>query len=344
MSAIRRASLLAGLVLSATLTLAVGCNSVGSESANVRAECLHAYEDSYGFCRLPNGRFANDECCEPQAELSDHCVFGSDTHDLDHSATFDAIEHYDLLPDSELTPEQEAQVLASVKYLDEGASPSEAIASTDDGEINVTVLVDRFDGTRYTHFRHYGGDNEVGTIFYGDTAEVAAEVGDGDFWPCNAKEPVGRWDGMTSTATDTPAEIASLPGMMGVAKFEGLQAGDRLPASARGVVLDQVHELFGNECHGVPAGDEISWWTPEELYHWVLIARNWRGDWETHPKGAELDAMEDYYLDHGDTDFDMWSEEFSGEACAGSGNGEIVLLHNRMSHEVHYYVFYEYTE
>lgn len=65
--ALRSLALLGSLVVGAALSLAAcSTDDAGQATSNV-TECQGAYEDASGYCRLPNGRFANVQCCAPAA-------------------------------------------------------------------------------------------------------------------------------------------------------------------------------------------------------------------------------------------------------------------------------------
>jgi hypothetical protein len=109
---LRPLALFGSLVIATALSLA-GCSTEDpAQSTSDATDCQGAYEDVSGFCRLPNGRFANAQCCAPAAltdeqieeqlaEVIEGLATGGSEGDPDPYEVY----VYDLAPETPLTCE-----------------------------------------------------------------------------------------------------------------------------------------------------------------------------------------------------------------------------------------------
>jgi hypothetical protein len=138
-----RPSALIGSLLMAAALVAVGCaDEVGQSESNV-TDCTGAWQDDGGYCRLPNGRFAADECCATGA-LSDEAIYeelssavvGLETNGSEGDPDPYQVYVFDLAPDQSLTCEHlTAQLLPQIAEFDPDDPTDEYIPGCDVGDL-----------------------------------------------------------------------------------------------------------------------------------------------------------------------------------------------------------------
>lgn len=122
------------------------------------------------------------EGCTVRAET---CALGNRYRELLASTAFEAVLSTRILDASGLAPSRAVQLVRAVQvaYAD-ATTATEALASVDGGEVNLTQLQHRATGRVITAYEYGAGDNSYGAIFLGDTTELVASITDGDFYDC----------------------------------------------------------------------------------------------------------------------------------------------------------------
>lgn len=160
--------------------------------------CEGAALDTHGFCRLPNGEFTFDECCELPAEPVDEdgtfdessgmgCIFGDHLVMMARMADLSSDHANTITATSDLPDIQRLQLL---DVMNETALPAtnlaEVVEQTDDEEIDLLLVEDLAHGRQFHMYIWSAGDNTVGRIYYSQSLRVAAEIGDGSIFDCDA--------------------------------------------------------------------------------------------------------------------------------------------------------------
>ncbi len=300
-----------------------------------------------GYSRAEKGDFGvvvdctGDGCgatTPPPMDAQETCIFGERYHDLEISPALKVLGEA-FVDASNVTEAQKPFVLAGVQAAYEEASTiEEAFESTDENGVNYTTLVDRFDGTEYVAVEYGAGDNSYGAIFGADPSVTAAKISDGDLWPCNVADDPSRYE-LNVVDGELPEALEGLDAHAGT--LEGLPEGKAVSLASRGALLDAANKIFADPCYGVPSSADG---TPVRLYRYDAAYRfQDRESWERAPKGEALDNLV-YWLEDGEDDIDTYTVALLGEACGGSGSGELAMFHDRRDGAFVYLVMFEATE
>lgn len=146
-----------------------------------------------GYKTTTYGAFRLSYACSGAgcAPVAPSCAFGASLGELDPAAfTLGAPRR--LTAASTVTSLEAAQLVRAMHASThtDVTTVQEAFAAADQGEIDVQDLADLDAVRRFTVVTYGAGDNTYGAIFAADTADVATEIHDGDFYGCTARPAV----------------------------------------------------------------------------------------------------------------------------------------------------------
>ena len=147
-----------------------------------------------GFKRTSVGSFVLRSSCIGQGcpVPEPRCLFGGTFHDLRDGAAFEQQSAVKIYPHNvdTLTALQKTQLLSAVNVAYEEASDlSSAMESVDQSEVNLIVTRELATGRSFTVYEYGAGDNSYGGIFESESANLAAEIHDGDLYECQLFAP-----------------------------------------------------------------------------------------------------------------------------------------------------------
>jgi hypothetical protein len=163
-----------------------------SERADDPASCAGAELDASEVCRLEDGTFAPESCCDlafgEDGTFDDGsgigCIFGEHLVDMARMADLDISDAQTIDASTPLEGIVKEQVLDTA--FDPGMTLEEVIDSTDDAEIDLLTVRDEAHRRNFKMYVWSAGDNTVGRIYYSQSLRIAAEIGDGSIGDCDA--------------------------------------------------------------------------------------------------------------------------------------------------------------
>ncbi len=335
--------------LSSAIVIACSSTNVGNEQSAVQ-ECTGARVDQYGYCRLPNGRFAAHQCCRVTA-YTDYCLFGDEYQDLHYSPNLEIVSESHFDEQSSLSPKKADQFIKAVAAVYADLGPindlKHAFGNIDSGGVYYSELQDPFDGRHYAMFECRCGELPCGAILTLDTSQVVALIGDdGEIDDCNAYEQELRFDGLEFVALDNldplPPNEYVLAGKMSI---KGLAQGAMLPKSALGKILDFAHVTFGNPCDGLLSGDEAGFWTVEPDSYIQDLYQCLEENCDQVLTAEQIAALEKEFTTHAEDDtYYLYNTGLADEACGGTGWGDATIIFNRVDQTVLFIVTVVYAE
>jgi subtilisin-like proprotein convertase family protein len=195
------------------------------------------------------------EGCTVRAQT---CALGGSYRALLDSTAFEAVLSTTIRDASSLTPSRAVQLTraAQVAY-DEVTTAAEALATVDEGLVNLTQLQHRATGRIVTAYEYGAGDNSSGAVFLGDTTELVASITDGDIYDCaffdEGTPGTGAGVGADCNETTVCAEGLRCEGFVAEVGFGKCAPTTRLPNDGMACSSDAVCGE-GLVCAGVTSG------------------------------------------------------------------------------------------
>lgn len=142
---------------------------------------------------------------------------------------------------------------------------------------------------------------------------------------------------------ELPAGVSSAEGFLGLMKVT-VTGGDRFSPLALSRTLSEGRETFGEECDGVPTGDDVGFSENASVADFLDFLRTHTEDWTYKMTPAEISGLEAWLTSVGTEKFRIFYGRDSGEVCGGSGEVSYNLLWNTENDEVLYLILYPYSE
>jgi hypothetical protein len=192
MSVRRFSTLVASLSLVSCSATGGDTDYPGGDKADELSICQGAALDGDDVCRLEDGTFAPERCCDAafgeDGTYDDGsgigCIFG------DHLVTMARMVDLDVSGPMTIdaTTTLDGIVLEQVLDLsfDGAKTLEEMLDETDDGEMDLLRVRDVAHRRNFNMYIWSAGDNTVGRIYYSQSMRIAAEIGDGSIGQCDA--------------------------------------------------------------------------------------------------------------------------------------------------------------
>lgn len=267
----------------------------------------------------------------------DACLFGDVYANITANPNFDVVDSRPRLTSSAmLLNGEDVALMRALEAEGIGVeSIDKAFESIDGGEFNYLVLRDVFDGQTFEVVEFALGDTSVGAVL-GKDDQVAAQIGDGELWPCFVAEPEGRFEGLTFESTDRPD-----PAMTSFEAFKvnGLQSGQMFSLGSDRAVYALLSKSFDGDCTGVVAFDraQISRTSGYAVIDFFTVDIE---DWDGALGDTELSEFE-AWAEAREGDLELWTAALDDSACGGDGSGVIAFVHDRSAQIVLAGIFVE---
>lgn len=156
------------------------------------ASCEGASLDSQQVCRLGNGTFASESCCDLEfgedGTFDDGsgvgCIFG------DHLVMMARMADLDVSEPQVIDDESIVDGIILQQLLDTGfdtvTNLEDLLDQTDDRSIDLITVRDEAHRRNFNMYIWSSGDTIVGQIYYSQSMRKAAEIGDGGISSCDA--------------------------------------------------------------------------------------------------------------------------------------------------------------
>lgn len=155
--------------------------------------------------------------------------------------------------------------------------------------------------------------------------------------------PTPTGPAVTVVRLELPEGVSSEEGFLGRMKVT-VTGGDRFSQLALARTLSEGRETFGEECDGVPTGDDVGFSENASVADFLGFLRTHTEEWTYKMTPAEIDALEAWLQGVGAEQFRVFYGRSSGEVCGGSGEVSYNLVWNVQTDEVLYLILYPYSE